>query len=149
MLVYGLNLDILLIHNSAYKVIVVWKIDSETITDHWESFLVDHNICSTNIFSHCVTIFDHCQLLELLDCSSSTILLSILNGVILLRHFKTKGWISDHDSKRYKGTTKHDNCGSLVLKVHSIIRIWHFPIQVLVLVTNTVMIVHMHIIKDW
>jgi hypothetical protein len=33
--------------------------------------------------------------------------------------------------------------------MHSVIWIWHFPIQVFILITNTVMIVHVHIIENW
>ena len=120
---------------STNEVLVVIKINSETITDHLETVLRHHYVRLWQSW-HVTSILHHGKLLELLHSTSGTILLSILNRVVLLWHLKTEGWVTEDDANANHSTENHDNLRSLILEMHCRIWIWHFIVEVLILETN-------------
>lgn len=133
--------------SSANEVLVVIEVNSETIADHLETFLRQQHIRLWHSL-HIAAVLHHCKLLELLHCTCGTVLLSVLDWVILLRHFETKGWVAEHDANTNKGTHDHNNLRSLILKVHSRVGIWQLIVKVLILETDTVHIVIFHVVVD-
>ena len=143
----SLCLNKILFNLSANKVLVAIEIDSESISYHLESLVGVHNIRLWHLFDF-ATIFEHSKLLELLNGSGGTELLSHEERVILLWKLQTNCWVSDNNSNRDKAEQEHDDGRSLMLKMHSGIWIWELVVEILILVSYTMMIVVLHIVEN-
>ena len=91
------------VNSSTNEVFIVVKINSESSSNHLKASLRIHDICfgkSLNLS----TIFHHSKLLLLLDGSSCSVFLPVLDWVILLRHFETQSWVSNNNSTTNKCT---------------------------------------------
>ena len=98
--------DYLLI--SANEVIVVVKIKSDTIASMIETIGSKDNICPWCLFG-LSTIFNEGNGLHLFNRSRCGILLSPVEGIILLRHLETKDWIAEEDTNS-NDCSKHGEC---------------------------------------
>ena len=132
---------------SADQVGVAIEVNSNTIADHLETFVGVHDV-GLWVLWNVVSVLKHGELLELLNGCSGTILLSHENWVILLWHLQTKSWVSDDNCNRDEGSHKHDDWGSLVFKMHGAVRIWHFVIKIFILVSDSVIVVFLHVVGD-
>lgn len=84
---------------SADEVVVVIEIESET-RSVIETLFSEHNVGVWELIHSC-SIFDESQVLELLDCRGSSILLSVVERIIFLGHLKTEDGIADEDCECY------------------------------------------------
>jgi hypothetical protein len=132
---------------SANEVLVTIEVESETISNHLETLVGIHDVGLWHLLD-LATIFQHSELLELLDSGGGSELLSQEERVIFLRQFQTKSWVSNNDCDGNESEEVHDDSGHLVLHMHSVIRIRHFVVKILILVSNTMMIVILHIVED-
>ena len=96
-----------------------------------------------------MTILDHCKLLHLLDKSGTSVFASELDWIILLWHLQTQCWVAYANAKDNEAGNEADDGRSLVLKMHIFIWVWHFVIQVFILVAHAVVVVFMHIVENW
>ena len=132
---------------SADEVLVVIKINSETITNHRETVLVIHHVRLWQS-RRGTSIIRHGKLLELLHSTSCTIFLSVLDRVIFLWHLETDCRVAENDTAANYGAEDHDNLRSLILEMHCRVRVWQFIVEVLILETDTVHIVILHVVVD-
>jgi hypothetical protein len=65
-----------------------------------------------------------------------------------LRELQTESWISNDDSDRSEAHEVHDDSGSLVLKMHAGIGVGKLVVEILILVSNTMVIVILHVVED-
>ena len=86
--------------------LVAIEIDSNTISDHLETFVGVHDVGLWHLLD-LSTILKHCELLELLDSGCGTELLSHEERVILLRELQTECWVSNDDSDRNEAHEVH------------------------------------------
>lgn len=84
--------DYLLI--SANEVVVVVKIKSDTVASVIETIGSQDNIC-TRCLLGLATILYEGEGLHLFNRGRCSILLSPVEGIILLRHLETKDWIAE------------------------------------------------------
>lgn len=77
--------------------LVAIEIDSNTISNHLETLIGIHDISLWHLFDF-TSILQHGKLLELLNGSGSTELLSHEERVILLWELKTESWVSNDDT---------------------------------------------------
>lgn len=86
--------DYLLI--SANEVVVVVKIKSDTVASVIETIGSKDHICARSLLC-LATILNEGKGLHLLNRSRCSVLLSPVEGIILLRHLETKDWITKED----------------------------------------------------
>ena len=95
--------DYLLI--SANEVVVVVEVKSETVSSLIETIRSKHYISSWRLLG-LTTVLDERDGLELFDGSRCCVLLSPVEGIILLRHLQTEDGIAKEDTNGNQ-CTKH------------------------------------------
>ena len=96
-----------MVWKSADEVLIAVEVDSEALADQVETAWRDERVPVLDYAVHAVTILGHSKHLHLLYGSSSTVLLSELDGVIFLWHLKTKRWIAENESAGNEAAEVH------------------------------------------
>ena len=81
--------------HSADQILIAVQIVPDTISNLEEAILSDSRAGVAGRLGHTRSILQVCNLLHLADRRRSGILLTIVEGVILLRDLQTKDWVAN------------------------------------------------------
>ena len=103
---------------SADKILVSVQIVPDTVANHRETSLVDEATGLAWRLRNASTVLHMGLLLHLSDRGRGSILLSVVEGVILLRDLQTEDWVADEGSDKDESAHEGGDLRTLELEMH-------------------------------